>query len=54
VLKGGKGKSLTSWLKKAGAVAYTQQSGQGKFVKAVVGEQLHRLGGKTTSHMSYK
>jgi hypothetical protein len=48
VLKAGReGKSLTSWLEKAGAEAHTQQPGAGKLVKAVVGGKHHRRGGKT-------
>jgi hypothetical protein len=45
--RGREGKSLTSWLEKAGAVAHTQQSGVGKLVKVAVGGKLHKRGGKT-------
>jgi hypothetical protein len=44
---GGEGKSLTtSWLERAGAVAYAQHPGVGKLVKVAVGGKLHRRGGK--------
>jgi hypothetical protein len=45
--KMGEGKSLISQLEKAGAAAHAQQSRAGKLVKVVVGEKLHRRGGKT-------
>jgi hypothetical protein len=41
------GKSLTSWLEKAGAAPHAQQPGVGKLVKVVVGGKLHRRGEKT-------
>jgi hypothetical protein len=47
VQKWEEGKSLTSQLEKAGAVAHAQQPGAGKLVKVVVGGKLHRRGGKT-------
>jgi hypothetical protein len=43
----GEGKSLTSWLEKAGAAAHTQQPGAEKLVKVAVGGKLHRKGEKT-------
>jgi hypothetical protein len=41
------GKSLTSQLEMAGAVAHPQQPGVGKLAKVAVGEKLHGKGGKT-------
>jgi hypothetical protein len=34
-------------LEKAGAVVHAQEPGVGKLVKVVVGQKLHRRGGKT-------
>jgi hypothetical protein len=43
----GEGKSLTTIrLEEAGAAAHAQQPGAGELVKVVVGEKLHRRGGK--------
>jgi hypothetical protein len=52
--KGGEGKSLTTWLEKAGAVAHAQQPRAGKLIKVAEGGKLHRRGGRPTSHMSCK
>jgi hypothetical protein len=41
------GKSLTSQLEMAGAVAHAQKSGAGKLVKVAVEGKLYRRGGKS-------